>query len=503
MKNIIALSLEEIEQQETDELMTELRDGYDETTPDALITQQDAELSSEIEEEMQENDRVIDTIPALENLLETVSQMPEDLSETDQAMIRNNINMAVAGTDIQADELTPGLESFTTRTVAMEGIGDTLKAAIASVFNSNATILTKSERRFMMFESQVAKIDEELAVIRSDIRSLKDNHKENINVFLGRHAQNEEGIITDKDSFFKAYYKDTEALRKLIQSVTNNGKILDGMLVSTAKSFTSKSRYYETMDENYKKVRNDFLKKIISSNKMSKKSSTDFSDVYVSPKMLGLTNTEVSLPKVETLKDLSSKEASAAIGALNFRLVTSKAEAEAYKKVMFAEFSLTEVEKFLNDVDKTCTEIMTFCQSEARSIKNRRNLLSNLSKAYLMVVGSLGVAHAGATAGALLGSGAGGTLGGPIGLAVGAATGEVAGAITGFKAGAKAAPVVADAAKSINGTIFGFLSNTLKLQNRITKLYNNSTNGVAEAMVNHINLGYGVVNKLSSYFEYK
>ena len=74
-------------------------------------------LANEIDTEITENDRVLDTVQALESLLETVAVLPEDLSETDQALIRSNLQMAVTGTDIEAVEFTPGLESLSRQTL--------------------------------------------------------------------------------------------------------------------------------------------------------------------------------------------------------------------------------------------------------------------------------------------------------------------------------------------------------------------------------------------------
>ncbi len=54
---------------------------------------------------------------------------------------------------------------------------------------------------------------------------------------------------------------------------------------------------------------------------------------------------------------------------------------------------------------------------------------------------------------------------------------------------------------SVQGFVIGLLSNSLRLQNKITKFYNNATNGVAEAMTDHVNLGYGVVKRAVNTFD--
>lgn len=264
MKKILAASIEDIEQQETSEIVNEVADGYSEA-PIELVEQESDAIDSEVDNELNTNDRILDTVEALESLVEIISELPEDLSSTDQALIRNNVQMAVAGTDLPVEQFTPTVESFTTRTVAMEGIGDTIKRAAMNVFQSNDKILSRSEQRFSLFSMQVEKIKSTLRDIKYVINESKDVGEHDVSIFLGKHNLGRNGVVKNKKDFFTTYYQDTKDLDTLLDEVMASAKVIDGMLVSTAKSFASPSKYKETLDTNYKAVRDEFLGKIAKS----------------------------------------------------------------------------------------------------------------------------------------------------------------------------------------------------------------------------------------------
>ena len=70
--------------------------------------------------------------------------------------------------------------------------------------------------------------------------------------------------------------------------------------------------------------------------------------------------------------------------------------------------------------------------------------------------------------------------------------------MAGMVAAGRVAPTLvaksADINVDLNGFIMGLISNTLRLQNRISKFFNRATNGVGDALVDHINLGNGIMD---------
>lgn len=509
MKNLIAVSLEEIEQGEQQEFIDELNEGMDSDAPDVIVAEKDQQLATEIDQELSENDRVLDTVTALESLLETAARLPEDLSETEQALIRNSINMAVAGTDIEANQLMPSVESITTRAMAMEGISDTIKNAISSVIHSNDKILSKSEQRFTMYETQIDKIKDKIHNLEKEVSSINDTAEDTVKIYLGRHSRGQEGVVTTKEDFFKSFYEDTKALRVLMKEVIGASSVIDGMLTKTLKSFKSKETYYENMDVCYKDVRDKFLEKVSKSAVFTKQSGNSDATIYGTRKLLGMEQFMVSVPTVKAVKGLDSRSVSKAITNLDFKLVIDKSQDGPWQreKLVFAQFKKSEITKFIGDVKTTLDELQRFTISEARNIKNRRNLARNLAKGYNMFFTTFIFTHAGATGGRIAGRIAGAATGNPVLTAAGAAAGNLAGAVVGANTGKFVSQQVharlVDLGFDAGGSIMSLISNSLRLQNRITKLYNVATNGVADAMTGHINLGWGVMSKAINTFNIK
>ena len=467
------------------------------------MTEEDSTLAGEIDNEISENERVLDTVQALESLLETVAVLPEDLSETDQALIRSNLQMAVTGTDIEAVEFAPGMESFTTRSIAMEGIEDTILNAIYGVFNSNDKVLSKTQQRYVMFETQVRVIDSKIEKIRRDIRKAAADSGSDVSIFLGKHIKGEKGIVTSKEDFFKSYYADTKILRTLLSNVVKASPAIDGMLKGTLASFRSIGTYYSAMQNNYKKVRNEFLGAIAKDGIFKKTYSDADLDSYSTQALLGMTRANVYISKTEDIKDISSALVAKSIRSLDFTFTTDNIDPVVWqrRKVTFAKFTVKEVENFINDIEMTQKEILEFCRSEARAIKNRRNFLRNLNKSYwTFVTGVVGLKASvvgGITAGATTGLF---TKSATKSLLATSLVAGVGGGVTGRLA-PKIGSTIGGLETSVQGFVIGLLSNSLRLQNKITKFYNNATNGVAEAMTDHVNLGYGVVKRAVNTFD--
>lgn len=505
MKKILAASIEDIKQQETSEIINEVADGYSEA-PIELVEQESNAIDSEVENELNTNDRILDTVEALESLVEIISELPEDLSSTDQALIRNNIQMAVAGTDLPVEQFTPAVESFTTRTIAMEGIGDTIKRAAMNVFQSNDKILSRTEQRFTLFSMQVNKIESALDYVKYIINKSKDVGDEDVSIFLGKYILGRNGVVKNKKDFFTTYYQDTKDLDTLLNEVMASAKVVDGMLVNTAKSFSSPSKYKETLDNNYKTVRDEFLGKIAKSSIFKKANSTGGVEVFTTAPVLGMTQCVITLPDLKSTADAGSASVSSAIGKMNFQFVEQSKTAvqKGTEKVLFDKFSLKDLQDFVKNVESSLTVIKNFIESEARIIKNRRNLLRNTAKIYAAalyiplgsVIGStVGAVGAGGSA-LLLGAKAAGTI-------AAGATGSAGGAAVGGLALGAGVAKITDKVANASGWILGQLSNALRLQNKITRFYNNATNGVVEAITDHINLGYGVIDRGMHTFDYK
>ena len=103
-------------------------------TVNELIEAEKAAVDSEVEYDAVRSDiaRSLDTAAALEDLAEVVSQIDE-IEPVDRALIQTAMNMAAAGTDVDATQIAPGMESFATGALAAESIKDKVKNILSKV----------------------------------------------------------------------------------------------------------------------------------------------------------------------------------------------------------------------------------------------------------------------------------------------------------------------------------------------------------------------------------
>ena len=82
------------------------------------------ELASDINQEFNEANRIVEISDALEDLAVIADQI-EAASHTEIALMETAGDMAVAGTDIESDEIVPSLESYRGKRIAAEGFKQT------------------------------------------------------------------------------------------------------------------------------------------------------------------------------------------------------------------------------------------------------------------------------------------------------------------------------------------------------------------------------------------
>lgn len=100
------------------------------------------EIANELDVDINDNDRAIDVADSLGDIQDIVQNTPED-EQVDTNLIQTAANMAVAGTDVNAQDIVPTMESFRDKRVAVEAIGEKIKGALKSVINSAKEIGTK------------------------------------------------------------------------------------------------------------------------------------------------------------------------------------------------------------------------------------------------------------------------------------------------------------------------------------------------------------------------
>ena len=129
-------------------------------------------LASDINQELNEAERIVELSDALEDLAVIADQI-EAASPTEIALIETAGDMAVAGTDIESNEIVPSLESYRGKKIATEGFQQTAKQIwqniqdflkkiwekITGFFNNIFGVIPSLRRRLDELTEKVNEID--------------------------------------------------------------------------------------------------------------------------------------------------------------------------------------------------------------------------------------------------------------------------------------------------------------------------------------------------------
>ena len=129
---------------------------------------------NEISNELCENDRVIEVVDSLQDIQAITENTPEGQT-VDMNMLQTAANMAVAGTDADADSIIPALETFKDKQLAVEAIGEKIKAATISILESVKNIGMKMTNVLKNIFTTVGRFEEGLKVREKAVNAISAN----------------------------------------------------------------------------------------------------------------------------------------------------------------------------------------------------------------------------------------------------------------------------------------------------------------------------------------
>lgn len=106
-----------------------------------------ADLAADVSQELNEVNRVIEVSDALEDLAVVADQI-EQASPTEIALMETAGDMAVAGTDIEAEQIVPSLESYKGKRIAAEGFRQTAETVWTNIQEFVKNVYDKIEKFF-------------------------------------------------------------------------------------------------------------------------------------------------------------------------------------------------------------------------------------------------------------------------------------------------------------------------------------------------------------------
>lgn len=246
---------------------------------------------SEIAMESAEIDRALDIVDSTTDVATIVSEGEGELTNREQDLVRATANMAVAGTDVDASDIVPGIESAFTRAQLVASI----EGRAGDVLNSIMGGIGKLFARFRKVLTYLANIfRSELTLLKKVEAALKTKTDASGTVKFGKVITgdaNGKMVASAKDSYknvlesFKLYQK----ANSIISSYGTPATEAFGDVVS--------ARFSDEAIVKINKDRQAMCKDVVSAFEMKKEASSEYSENYQSRFLSGDVALNVSIPK--------------------------------------------------------------------------------------------------------------------------------------------------------------------------------------------------------------
>lgn len=220
------------------------------------------EMQQEIVEELYENDKVADIAENLNDIADTVEASPSsDLTDSEKQLIACSANMAVSGTDDDAAEIAPSLESFKDKALVIADLRKKHQIATESILDSIQNVFTKFSEFVKSLFTFSARIEYRLKNSKKDLSNLKSSNKEKIELKFRKTSILKKNIteyvenleeykkcLTDTVDFFGKFAPLAE---KSVSSFTGSIWKFWTTLPGTEKNFESASELYDSYINNF------------------------------------------------------------------------------------------------------------------------------------------------------------------------------------------------------------------------------------------------------------
>ena len=263
------------------------------------------EFENELSAEFAENGRVEEVADNLTDLASVVGQI-EEPTATDVALIQTTANMAVAGTEVDAQDVLPAVENFTDMKIVAEGIGEKASAALASLRESGLAMTTKISEYLKKTFTSLKYYERKLIESKAKIAELKASGKKELAVSMRANRFFNSGDTPVKDG--------ADLLKRLNESVSFHDKFstlfieaeksFAGAFMNLAKNVTNNEARGESHSKLMAAFFDNYLVKLTKTQGMTRtpESKAGF-DTYINTNLLGNDSVAVRIPS--NYKDLA------------------------------------------------------------------------------------------------------------------------------------------------------------------------------------------------------
>lgn len=237
------LAQEDAEERAEGELAAGEVEGEGDLADETLVQIDNAvaieEMLNDIASELEGNERVFEVTDGLSDISDIVNSTP-DGETVDIPMLQTAANMAVAGTDADAQSIIPAIESFSDKKLAMEAIGEKIKSAITSVMNGFKDISEKSMVLIGRMFKSIKFFEGELSKRETAVKALTDGKvKYNLKVTNGL-LKSHDSFVSDAQDYVKSLISSVSFFKAFTTSIVTGLGNFDGVAGEFYKSLGNK-----------------------------------------------------------------------------------------------------------------------------------------------------------------------------------------------------------------------------------------------------------------------
>ena len=185
---------------------------------EALLIQESAGDLAEAEAEIEDAQELADTSDALEDLA-MVADGIDEASENEVALVEAGVQLATAGSDLEVEDVAPGLESYIGRRISTEGIKETARA----IYDAIVRAIKKFWEKIKAFFRKTVGT---LANLRRSAEKLRARAGE----CHGKTSKEKQIEVGSEINSLSIDYKAPKTGKAILDIVDNTSKLLDGVL---------------------------------------------------------------------------------------------------------------------------------------------------------------------------------------------------------------------------------------------------------------------------------
>lgn len=257
------------------------------------------ELSEEINIELQTNARALDVSDNLMDVASIVeNSSASEISDTEKQLVAASVNMAVAGTDEDANELAPSMESFQDKVLLISELRNKCSIANESIMESIKSVFSKLADFLKGLFNFAARMEASLKETKAKVAKLSNLETKEVTVFF----RNAPYLIKNAAEYvsgvgeYKALLKKTNKFYATFAPLAVNSVAdFNGSVSGYFKTLFKPNDTFDEASKLYNSYINNFVKNVITLPGMLKVNNGDvFTNHYISEPMIGGTYVKAS-----------------------------------------------------------------------------------------------------------------------------------------------------------------------------------------------------------------